>query len=142
MASMNLKLIFLVALFAASSGFKVEARPLTSTAYNLRARLKLEQESSNCWDSLIQLQSCTTEIILFFVNGETHLGDGCCQAIHIISGNCWPNLMETLGYTAEEGDILEGYCIKDTDDSPPRSPPSPAHVVPNHEVVRGQFLAP
>ncbi|KAL6544078.1 hypothetical protein OROGR_010575 [Orobanche gracilis] len=78
----------------------------------LAARLKLDEShgSFNCWESLFQLQSCTSEIVLFFLNGETFLGPGCCEAVRIIQGDCWPNLLGSLGYTTEEGDVLEGYC--------------------------------
>ncbi|EEF42719.1 egg cell-secreted protein 1.1 [Ricinus communis] len=128
----SLKLVVFIAFLAASLNNEAMA-----SGSNLAARLKLDEESSNCWDSLIQLEACTTEIILFFLNGETHLGHGCCQAIRTISEQCWPNLIDTLGFTTEEGDILEGYCIKeDGNSSPP--PPSPSNVVPN-TVVREQY---
>nr|CAD1839877.1 unnamed protein product [Ananas comosus var. bracteatus] len=29
---------------------------------------------TQCWDSLVELRSCTGEVILFFLNGETYLG--------------------------------------------------------------------
>ncbi|KAG5238617.1 hypothetical protein OIU76_015091 [Salix suchowensis] len=94
------------------------ARPLAS-ASNLTARLKLDEESSDCWGSLIQLQACTGEIILFFLNGETQLGQGCCQALHTIGEHCWPNMIGTLGFTTEEGQILEGYCDRAADSKDP-----------------------
>ncbi|KAJ0085559.1 hypothetical protein Patl1_08050 [Pistacia atlantica] len=112
----------LSALFLASN--VATARPLLNpSSSTLAARLKLDgaddnDQPSNCWDSLIQLQACSSEIILFFVNGETYLGHGCCEAIRIIAKQCWPNMMDTLGFTAEEGDILEGYCVHET--SPPQ----------------------
>ncbi|CAN0853776.1 Egg cell-secreted protein 1.1 [Linum grandiflorum] len=115
---------------------------LPSTA-TLASRLKLDQTSStsrsNCWESLIELQACSGEIILFFLNGETYLGNGCCDAIRVIGEHCWPNLIETLGFTGEESDVLEGYCDRADDDdeghehhAPPPPPPvvalSPAAV--------------
>ncbi|KAL6502658.1 hypothetical protein OROHE_024311 [Orobanche hederae] len=86
----------------------LKSKPETTLA----ARLKLDEShrSSNCWESLFQLQSCTSEIVLFFLNGETFLGPGCCEAVRIIQKDCWPNLLGSLGYTTEEGDVLEGYC--------------------------------
>ncbi|XP_030461477.2 egg cell-secreted protein 1.1-like [Syzygium oleosum] len=80
---------------------------------SLAARLKVAEngsDSSNCWESMFQLQACTGEVIMFFLNGETYLGPSCCQAIRTIEHECWPNLLSSLGYTTEEGDILEGYC--------------------------------
>ncbi|KAK3230132.1 hypothetical protein Dsin_002013 [Dipteronia sinensis] len=100
-------LTLLTAMFMAC--YVTNARPL-HPSLSLIARLKLDDESPNCWQSLIQLQSCTGEIILFFLNGETYLGHGCCQAMHTISHQCWPNMINTLGFTSEEGDILEGFC--------------------------------
>lgn len=47
---------------------------------------------------------------MFFLNGETYLGPGCCAAIKTIQHDCWPNMLGSLGYTTEEGDILRGYC--------------------------------
>ncbi|KAK1555982.1 hypothetical protein Q3G72_034139 [Acer saccharum] len=80
------------------------ARPLLPSS-SLVARLKLEDELPNCWNSLIRLQSCTGEIILFFLNG----------------------------FTIEGGDILEGYCDHETADDNhhhTQSPPSRPSIVP------------
>ena len=105
-------------------------------ASNLMARLKLDDESSNCWDSLIQLQACTGEVILFFLNGETYLGPSCCQAIRIIGQHCWPAMFGTIGFTTEEVDVLEGYCDEETAHSPPLPvPPSSPSVQPSHDQV-------
>ncbi|KAK3226684.1 hypothetical protein Dsin_006546 [Dipteronia sinensis] len=105
--------LFLLTLLSAlmiMGGFVTNARALMHPKSNLMNRLKLDDESTNCWDALVQLQTCTGEIILFFLNGETYLGHGCCRAISTISQQCWPNLISTLGFTTEEGDMLEGYC--------------------------------
>ncbi|OMO54872.1 hypothetical protein CCACVL1_27509 [Corchorus capsularis] len=97
---------------------------------SLIARLKLDEESPSCWEALMQLQACAGEVILFFLNGETYLGEACCESIHTIGQQCWPNMLETLGYTTEEGDILQGYC----DHEIANSPPSHLNLVPagNH----------
>lgn len=78
---------------------------------NLEARLQ-SNGLIQCWDSLIELRSCTGEIILFFVNGETYLGPSCCRAIGVIQHQCWAAdaMLSALGLTAEEGDVLRGYC--------------------------------
>ncbi|GMI83199.1 EGG CELL 1.1 [Hibiscus trionum] len=113
----------LTVLLALTTALPTHARPLGTPKPTLEARLKLDADSPSCWESLTQIQSCTGEVILFFLNGETYLGDACCHAIHMISHRCWPNMLETLGYTTEEGDILEGYCDHETANLPP-SPPS------------------
>ncbi|EOY16769.1 hypothetical protein QUC31_001195 [Theobroma cacao] len=109
----------LTVLLALTMAALSQARPLDTPKLSLVARLKLDEESPSCWESLIQLQACTGEVILFFLNGETYLGDACCHAIHTIGQKCWPNMLETLGYTTEEGDILQGYCDHETAKSPP-----------------------
>ncbi|RZC68605.1 hypothetical protein C5167_032481 [Papaver somniferum] len=55
-----------------------------ATPISLAARLQSDGSYSGCWDSLTELQACTGEVILFFLNGETHSGRNCCRAIHII----------------------------------------------------------
>ncbi|KVH98614.1 egg cell-secreted protein 1.2-like [Cynara cardunculus var. scolymus] len=63
-----------------------------------------------CWNALLELKSCTNEIILFFLNGDSYLTMECCRAIRIITYGCWPSMLTSLGFTSEEGDILRGYC--------------------------------
>ncbi|KAL3527929.1 hypothetical protein ACH5RR_012585 [Cinchona calisaya] len=89
-------------------------------------------QQRTCWESLFELKSCTGEVILFFHNGETYLGQSCCRAIRIIEHQCWPSMLGSLGYTTEEGDILRDYCdASDDGDDSGRNPrlPSPPHVV-------------
>nr|XP_025683197.1 uncharacterized protein LOC112784257 [Arachis hypogaea] len=38
-----------------------------------------EEEAVNCWDSLLELKSCSNEIVLFFLN-ETNIIRGYCDA--------------------------------------------------------------
>ncbi|KAF9621290.1 hypothetical protein IFM89_018507 [Coptis chinensis] len=81
--------------------------------HNLKARLDGEGGGStgDCWSALWQLKSCTNEIVTFFMDGETtDLGTDCCRAIRIISHYCWPSMFTSLGFTTQEGDILNGYC--------------------------------
>ncbi|XP_061345124.1 egg cell-secreted protein 1.1 [Gastrolobium bilobum] len=99
---------------------------------SLGARLKVDDdvhvgESPNCWESLFQLQACTGEVVMFFLNGETYLGPSCCQAIRVVGHDCWPDMLASLGFTTQEGDILQGYCDTKEQHSPP-SPPSPTAV--------------
>lgn len=129
------KLFIFSFLMALVMGSMANARPLSNPKSSIATRLKLDDESSNCWDSLIQIQACSGEIILFFLNGETYLGDGCCNAIRTIGKQCWPNMMDTLGFTAEEGDILEGYCDHETPATIAHIQPAPIPVEPNSRMV-------
>ncbi|TKY58422.1 Egg cell-secreted protein 1.1 [Spatholobus suberectus] len=123
----NLFILFYFVTIAAlvSSASVVESRSLSNPSSSLAVRLKLEGEPSNCWDSLWQLQACSGEIVTFFLNGETYLGQGCCQAIRAIGHDCWPNVVASLGFTNEETDILEGYC----DEAALHSPPQPQQSI-------------
>lgn len=129
------KLFLFSFLMALIMGSVASARPLSNPKSSLAARLKLDDESSSCWDSLIQIQACSGEIILFFLNGETYLGDGCCNAIRTIRKQCWPNMIDTLGFTAEEGDVLEGYCDHETPAAIVHTQPAPIPVETNSGMV-------
>ncbi|MBA0745491.1 hypothetical protein Gogos_008066, partial [Gossypium gossypioides] len=104
------RVFFFALLLLSSLLFMAKARPLDlpkTTASDLLARLKLDEESPDCWSSLIQLQSCTGELIMFFLNGETEIGKSCCLAIRTISHLCWPTMIDALGFTAEESHVIE-----------------------------------
>lgn len=77
---------------------------------DMAARLQGNGDQVDCWSSLMELKSCTNEIVLFFINGVADIGPDCCRAIGVITHNCWPAMLTSLGFTAEEGDILRGYC--------------------------------
>ncbi|XVF40031.1 hypothetical protein PTKIN_Ptkin01aG0079700 [Pterospermum kingtungense] len=127
--------VFVIFLLALSLLLVTKARQLdidhpatkhtTTAVTSLMARLKVDEESPDCWGSLIHLQSCTGELILFFLNGEAELGDSCCQAIRTISHHCWPTIIDALGFTTEETHVLEGYCDHEDND---QSHPSVAHT--------------
>ncbi|KAI3903758.1 hypothetical protein MKW92_040445 [Papaver armeniacum] len=110
------------------------ARPLvhvpSGSPISLAARLQSTGSYSECWDSLMELQACTGEVILFFLNGETHLGNKCCRAIHVIQHSCWPAMLGSLGFTEEEGDILRGYCDAAAGGDDGVRSPSPPSIVP------------
>ncbi|EEF38038.1 egg cell-secreted protein 1.1 [Ricinus communis] len=141
MARTSTLIVLIVVLSYFTTELTAKARPL-SLSPTLLARLKLDEEASSisCWDSLVQLQACTGEIILFFLNGETYLGHSCCEAIRIITKQCWPTMIDTLGFTTEEGDILEGYCDKADDDS--TYPPSPPSLGPNDKAIAKGTVVP
>ncbi|PSS26677.1 Egg cell-secreted protein like [Actinidia chinensis var. chinensis] len=114
------------------------ARAPPDPILTLAARLKIdegEDGSSKCWDSLLQLQSCTGEVVLFFLNGETYLGPSCCSAIRTIESQCWPSMLGSLGFTTEEGGILRGYC-----DATASTPPH--RVAANVDVIDYRDLDP
>ncbi|XP_038895736.1 egg cell-secreted protein 1.4-like [Benincasa hispida] len=102
------KLFLAMSFLALTFKVMVESRPNPKTS--LTSELMVNGEISDCWGSLYDLQACTGEVITFFLNGETYLGSNCCQAIKIIQHECWPTLLGSLGYTTEEGDVLEAYC--------------------------------
>ncbi|KAK1263138.1 Egg cell-secreted protein 1.2 [Acorus gramineus] len=79
---------------------------------------------TDCFNALVEIKSCTNEIILFFLNGEMYLGLGCCRAIRVITRQCWPSMLVSIGFTAEEGDILRGYC-----DATTSAPPQPKTTI-------------
>ncbi|WOL07960.1 hypothetical protein Cni_G16710 [Canna indica] len=102
------------------------AAELHSSAANLEARLMAgiaEKDGIiDCWNALMDLRSCTNEIVLFFLNGESYLGLDCCRAIRVITHHCWTSMLSTLGFTTQESDILRGYCDAETADAPPPAP--------------------
>ncbi|XP_077249318.1 egg cell-secreted protein 1.4-like [Tasmannia lanceolata] len=99
-------------------------------SHDLEARLQGLGGFTECWTALFELRSCSNEIVLFFLNGESYLGQDCCRAIRVITRQCWPSMLASIGFTAQEGDILRGYCDAsgppDSSGSPPPSSPGPA----------------
>ncbi|GJM87907.1 hypothetical protein PR202_ga03912 [Eleusine coracana subsp. coracana] len=63
-----------------------------------------------CWGALAQLGSCTSEIFLFLVNGNSYIGPECCRAIRGATLHCWPAMLASVGFTAEQADVLQGFC--------------------------------
>ena len=120
--------LFLTLFLPFSMAFLAMARPFNSHLI-LATRLQLENQT-NCWESLFELQSCTGEVIMFFLNGEIYLGPNCCHAIKIIHHENWPAMMGYLGFTKQDSDILLGFCdafddddkITNTQTLPPLSP--------------------
>uniref|UniRef100_A0A0E0MCV0 Prolamin-like domain-containing protein n=1 Tax=Oryza punctata TaxID=4537 RepID=A0A0E0MCV0_ORYPU len=74
-----------------------------------------------CWSAVTKLGSCTNEIVLFFVNGESYLGPDCCVAIRTVTRRCWPAMLASVGFTAQEADILRGFCDAELAGDPPPS---------------------
>lgn len=132
-----LKLLLSLVLVCSFAPFTVFCRDLVndnpSPYPSLLERLRLEEDTSTCWDSLFELQSCTGEIVLFFLNGETYLGPKCCDAIRTIQNHCWASMLGSVGINGEESDILLGYCDGADDNNSSgstSSPPPPHHPLP------------
>lgn len=121
----------------------VMARPLTSTTSTSTLATRLRLETNNkCWETLFQLQACTGEVIMFFLNGETNLGSGCCHALLTIAQECWPDMLTTLGLTQQEGDILRGYCdgAPNNNNNNNKSVPSFATVNASHPMSNNNHV--
>ncbi|KAK8951982.1 Egg cell-secreted protein 1.4 [Platanthera zijinensis] len=78
---------------------------------------------------MLELRSFTDEIILFFLNGESYLSLECCRSIRVITHHCWPSMLTALGFTAEEGSVLGGFCDADAATTPPAPAPAPAALL-------------
>uniref|UniRef100_A0ACD5YLK7 Uncharacterized protein n=1 Tax=Avena sativa TaxID=4498 RepID=A0ACD5YLK7_AVESA len=80
----------------------------------------------DCWNAVTELRSCTNEIALFFLSGDSYLGGDCCFAIRTITRHCWPTMLATVGFTVEEADILRGFCDAEVGaaHAPPSVPPT------------------
>jgi hypothetical protein len=120
MAAFKNLALFLSLTLLISSNISTAARDIliNKPGFNsLSARLEDESSLVECWNALVEIKSCTNEIVLFFMTGQADIGPDCCRAIHTITHNCWPAMFTSLGFTDEEGNILRGYC-----DASPNSP--------------------
>ncbi|KAJ7956956.1 egg cell-secreted protein 1.1-like [Quillaja saponaria] len=122
---MGLKNMAVILTFTYLMVYATEAREvfMMNNINNIAARLETSGGLVDCWNALAELKSCSNEIVLFFINGQADIGPDCCRAIEIITHNCWPAMLSSLGFTAEEGNILRGYC--DAAASAPAVAPSP-----------------
>ncbi|XP_057982283.1 egg cell-secreted protein 1.1-like [Malania oleifera] len=117
---------FLIRFLAAAVSACAIVTSSAAALWPFAARLQADKssESNNCWDSLFELQSCTGEVITFFLNGETFLRADCCRVVHTIEHRCRPSMLDSLGFTAKEEDILHDYCdAEEEDDDHLRPPP-------------------
>ncbi|PNT77567.1 egg cell-secreted protein 1.1 [Brachypodium distachyon] len=133
-----LAVALMAVLLAVSTASAAGAQPPTATMMmaaaaaaegpGLAERL-IGEGPQQCWESLMEIKSCTGEIILFFLNGEAYLGPGCCRAIRVIEQLCWAAdaMLSVIGFTPEEGDMLKGYCDDgEAHRQHPAPPPHPA----------------
>ncbi|PON60757.1 Prolamin-like domain containing protein [Parasponia andersonii] len=95
---------------AATRDFPAGIAVVSVSSDNITERLETSGGLVECWTALLELKSCLNEIVLFFLNGQTDIGNDCCRAVVFIARNCWPAMLTSLGFTVQEGDILQGYC--------------------------------
>ncbi|KAK9189799.1 hypothetical protein WN943_018398 [Citrus x changshan-huyou] len=88
------------------------------SGYNLTTRLEVSGGLMKYQNALMELKSCSNEIVIFFLNSQVDIGPDCCRAFDIITYNCWPAMLTSLGFIAEEGNILRGYCDVSSAPSP------------------------
>ncbi|KAK9186890.1 hypothetical protein WN944_018279 [Citrus x changshan-huyou] len=88
------------------------------SGYDLATRLEASGGLMKYWNALTELKSYSNEIAIFFFNSQVDIGSDCCRAIDIITYNCWPAMLTFLGFTAEEGNMLRGYCDASSAPSP------------------------
>ncbi|KAJ4827922.1 hypothetical protein Tsubulata_032079 [Turnera subulata] len=108
MAFKNLSVLLVLTLVIASAAATREIA--FEPGYNLAERLEASGGLVECWNALMEIRSCTNEILIYFLNGQADIGPDCCRAIGVITHHCWPAMLTSLGFTAEEGNILRGYC--------------------------------
>ncbi|KAM4117337.1 hypothetical protein ACJW30_02G116200 [Castanea mollissima] len=123
MATINVFMLFSLACVLAVTNVTALRDLYIKPGHRLAARLETSEGLVPCWNALLELKSCSNEIVIFFLNGQTDIGPDCCRAITIITHSCWPAMLTSLGFTAEEGNILRGYC--DAAASIPSAAPSP-----------------
>ncbi|KAH7861003.1 hypothetical protein Vadar_020489 [Vaccinium darrowii] len=104
-------LLFAMTCFYATTAGARDVPLSLQPGFNLTARLESGGSALvECWNAMSEIKSCSNEIILYFMNGATDIGPACCNAIDMITRHCWPAMLTALGYTAEETNILRGYC--------------------------------
>ena len=79
-----------------------------------------------CWSNLVELKSCSNEIMHFFISGEADIGPNCCCAITVITHKCWPSMLTSLGYTYQEALDMLAYC-EDAAPTPAFAPSQPIY---------------
>ncbi|XP_052189891.1 egg cell-secreted protein 1.1-like [Diospyros lotus] len=118
------KLLFFTVVLLAAAGILPSMASPPPPSLSLAERLQLA-ESSNCLSSMLEIHSCIGEIVMLLLNGETYIGPGCCAAVETIVHDCRPSMLDWLGFTAEEGHVLDEYCQGAADIIPPSPPPAP-----------------
>ncbi|CAA0839206.1 Egg cell-secreted protein 1.4 [Striga hermonthica] len=71
---------------------------------------EIEGETPDCFAALYKIKSCSNEILNYFATGSIDITRPCCEAITIITHNCWPTVLGMLGYGPDQIYALRGYC--------------------------------
>jgi hypothetical protein len=125
MASPNVFLLLPLACLLAMTTITSSARdfPITPAAYyKLAVRREASEGLFPCFNAVMEIKSCSTEIVNFFLKDQqTSIGKDCCRAIYVITHSCWPSMLTSIGFIAGELDILGGYC--DAASVPAAAPP-------------------
>ncbi|KAK9187707.1 hypothetical protein WN944_019105 [Citrus x changshan-huyou] len=61
--------------------------------HDLTTRFEASGGLTECWNALMELKSCSNEIVIFFLNSQVDIGSDCCCVIDIITRNCWPAML-------------------------------------------------
>ncbi|MQL91930.1 hypothetical protein Taro_024549 [Colocasia esculenta] len=127
MASQKLALPLALAwLLAAAAAAGRELPPSAPGALDARLAGLFGGGLVQCWSALLQLRSCSDELAVFLLNGEVNLGPECCGAIQVITRQCWPTLLASVGLTVDQANVLRGYC--DAEGEAAAAPPPPPEM--------------
>ncbi|CAN0877446.1 Egg cell-secreted protein 1.4 [Linum grandiflorum] len=86
----------------------------------------------DCWEALVEIKSCSGELFQYFVSGRRRVdavSQGCCRAVRTITHNCWPTMLVSVGFTAQQAYFLRGYCDAALADGEVPTPLAPAPVM-------------
>ncbi|MED6215801.1 hypothetical protein PIB30_001418 [Stylosanthes scabra] len=91
-------------------------------------------EHTDCLKSLVELRSCSNEILHYFTNGGVDLiSYHCCCAISVITHNCWPTwLLNHHGYIKRRSALLQPSSL-----APPVTPEVPNPLKNQQQVDLG-----
>ncbi|XP_073291116.1 egg cell-secreted protein 1.3-like [Primulina huaijiensis] len=79
-------------------------------SFSFSGGLEVAGNTMDCLNALYKIRSCSDDIFAYFANGSIDISRQCCQAITLITHQCWPALLSTLGITLDQAYILRGYC--------------------------------
>ncbi|KAI3833629.1 hypothetical protein MKW98_021539 [Papaver atlanticum] len=126
----KLFLVLVISALMANTTTVVASRDLATTihhsvGHNLAARINGEDGGAG---------------MRYMSYDQMYLGIECCRAIRIITPECWLSMLTSVGFTAEEGDILRGYCDASHSTTPISSP---GNMLPSVQTTaQSPFLGP
>lgn len=84
---------------------------VNSRGHNLTERIEASDgQFIECQKALLQLKSCSNVTIQYFLTGHADISSECCSGIEASTSACSPAGFTSLGYTAQESNILSAYC--------------------------------